>query len=178
MALPVRSGNLDREPLLVARSDCACGAGRAHRSLSGGAAFASRRARGAYRHHVRTLRLMSAAVRTLTNMPDELQIVSFSTVQQLWSWLERHDDSHPGVWVELQKTGSNEASISFHDLLEAGIAHGWSESTRRGHTSTSFLQKFTPRRTRGTTSERNLRIAKRLEGEGRMTPAGRQALGP
>ncbi len=69
------------------------------------------------------------------------------------------------------------ASIGFHDLLEAGIAYGWSESTRRAHDSTSYLQKFTPRRTRGTTSERNLAIADRLEAEGRMTPAGRQALG-
>ena len=69
------------------------------------------------------------------------------------------------------------ASIGFHDLLEAGIAYGWSESTRHPHDSTSYLQKFTPRRTVGTTSERNLAIAERLEAEGRMTPAGRQALG-
>lgn len=121
--------------------------------------------------------LMSAVMRILIDMPDELQIVSFPTVQHLWSWLERHHDAHPGVWVELQKAGSPEASIGFHDLLEAGIAYGWSESTRRGHTPTSFLQKFTPRRTRGTTSERNSRIADRLESEGRITPAGRRALG-
>ena len=119
---------------------------------------------------------MSAAVRTLSTMADDLPIVSFRTVQQLWSWLDRHHDAHPGVWVELQKAGSLEASISFHDLLEAGLAYGWSESSRRSHTPTSFLQKFTPRRTQGTTSDRNARIADRLEGEGRMTPAGRRAL--
>lgn len=110
-------------------------------------------------------------------MSDELPIISFSTVQELWSWPEWHRQAHPGVWVELQRAGSTKASISFHDLLEAGIAYGWSESTRRGHTSTSYLQKFTPRRTRGTTSGRNIRIADRLEREGRMTTAGRLALG-
>jgi uncharacterized protein YdeI (YjbR/CyaY-like superfamily) len=110
-------------------------------------------------------------------MAGDLQIVAFPTAGELWSWLERHHDVHPGVWVELQKAGSTAPSVGFHDLLEAGIAYGWSESTRRGHSSTSYLQKFTPRRSRGTTSDRNLRIADRLEREGRMTPAGLRALG-
>lgn len=110
-------------------------------------------------------------------MPDELPIVAFATAEQLWSWLEVHHAAHPGVWVRLQKARSGVPSVRFHDLLEAGIAFGWSESTRRGHDSTSYLQRFSPRRTRGTTSARNLAIADRLEAEGRMTPAGRRALG-
>ncbi len=110
-------------------------------------------------------------------MSAEFETRSFTTVEELWSWLERHHLTHAGLWVMLQKADSAVASVSFHDLLEAGIAHGWSESTRRAHESTSYLQKFTPRRTRGTTSKRNVTIAVRLEAEGRMTPAGRRALG-
>lgn len=110
-------------------------------------------------------------------MSDELEVVSFPTVEQLWSWLELHHATHPGVWVQLQKAASGVPSVGFHDLLEAGIAYGWSESTRRAHDAESYLQKFTPRRTRGTASHRNVAIADRLEAEGRMTPAGRQALG-
>lgn len=109
-------------------------------------------------------------------MADELEIIAFATVEQLWSWLEHHHATHPGVWVQLQKVGSGVPSVGFHDLLEGGIASGWSESTRRAHDASSYLQKFTPRRTRGTSSERNLAIARRLEVEGRMTPAGRRAL--
>jgi uncharacterized protein YdeI (YjbR/CyaY-like superfamily) len=122
-------------------------------------------------------RRMSVMARSVDTMPQELEIISFATVRQLWSWLELHHATHPGVWVHLQKTNSAEPSVSFHDVLEAGIAYGWSESTRRGQDRTSYLQKFTPRSTRGTTSDRNLSIADRLEAEGRMTPAGRQALG-
>lgn len=110
-------------------------------------------------------------------MLDGLEVTGFATVSELWSWLDEHHTTHAGVWVQLQKVGSPYPSIGFHDLLEAGIAHGWSESTRRAHDRTSYLQKFTPRRTRGTTSQRNLRLADRLEAEGRMTPAGRHALG-
>ncbi len=110
-------------------------------------------------------------------MVGDLDVVTFTTVDELRSWLADHDRQHPGLWVRLPKVGSGEPSITFHDLLEAGIAFGWSESTRRAHDATSYLQKFTPRRARGTTSVRNRAIADRLEAEGRMTPAGRAALG-
>lgn len=110
-------------------------------------------------------------------MPDELEIVAFTTVDQLWSWLGEHHESHPGVWVRLQRTSSPVPSVGFHDLLEAGIAFGWSESTRRAHDASSYLQRFTPRRRPGTASPRNVAIADRLEAEGRLTPAGRRALG-
>lgn len=119
---------------------------------------------------------MSAATPTVTDMSDDLEIIDFPTPAELWSWLDEHHATHAGVWVRLQKVGSPNRSIGFHDLLEAGIAYGWSESSRRAHDRTAYLQKFTPRRTRGTTSQRNLAIAERLEVEGRMTPAGRQAL--
>jgi len=108
---------------------------------------------------------------------DELETVSFASVGQLWGWLDAHHATHPGVWVQLSKESSAVPSVTFRDLLEAGIAYGWSERTRRSHDVTSYLQKFTPRRTVGTTSDRNLSIADRLESEGRMTPAGRRALG-
>jgi uncharacterized protein YdeI (YjbR/CyaY-like superfamily) len=107
----------------------------------------------------------------------DLDIVAFASSGELWSWLADHHQIHPGVWVQLQKASSALLSASFHDVLEAGIAFGWSESTRRAYDRTSYLQKFTPRRRPGTTSQRNLAIADRLEAEGRMTPAGRWALG-
>src|SRR5262245_58952796 len=110
-------------------------------------------------------------------MTGDLEVIGFTTTVQLWSWLDENHASHRGLWVQLQKAGSPQASVSFHDLLEAGIAFGWSESARKAFDRTSYLQKFTPRRTRGTTSQRNLAIADRLETEGRMTPAGRKALG-
>lgn len=110
-------------------------------------------------------------------MADDLEIMAFPTTQVLWAWLEANHTTHPGVWVRLQKVGSPVPSVGFHDLLEAGIAFGWSESSRRAYDATSYLQRFTPRRARGTTSPRNTMIADRLAAEGRMTSAGLAALG-
>lgn len=104
-------------------------------------------------------------------------VLEFADVAGLWAWLAAHHDSHPGGWVRLSKARSTRPSVSFHELLEAGLAYGWSESTRRGYDADSYLQRFTPRRGRGTLSQRNRLIAEQLEREGRMTPVGRRALG-
>lgn len=117
------------------------------------------------------------AVDSVHQVTEDLEIRAFTTTEQLWSWLTDHHERHPGLWVRLQKVGSTEPSVTFQDLLEAGIAFGWSESTRRGLDDRSYLQKFTPRRNRGTASPRNREIADRLETEGRMTAEGRRALG-
>jgi uncharacterized protein YdeI (YjbR/CyaY-like superfamily) len=111
--------------------------------------------------------------------PAEPPIVEFATVEELWAWLASRParEVDPGVWVRLFRVSSARQSIRFEDLLEAGIAHGWSESGRRSFDAESYLQRFSPRRTTGTTSERNRRIAARLEAEGRMTDSGRRALG-
>jgi uncharacterized protein YdeI (YjbR/CyaY-like superfamily) len=106
-----------------------------------------------------------------------LEVVEFADLEALRSWLADADVSHPAVWVRLRKARSAVPSVTFHELLEEGIAFGWSESSRHAFDEDSYLQRFGPRRGQGTTSERNLRIAARLEGEGRLTEAGRRALG-
>ena len=106
-----------------------------------------------------------------------LEVVAFEDVAGLRAWLEEVGTSHPGVWVRLQRAKSKHPSVTFHDLLVEGIAFGWSESTRHAYDNQSYLQRFTPRRTRGTASERNKRIATELEEAGRMTDTGRAALG-
>ena len=104
-------------------------------------------------------------------------VVTFASRDELWAWLAEHGTSHPGLWVRLANARGDFASVTFHELLEAGIAFGWSESSRRSYDRGSYVQRFTPRCARGTASERNRAIAARLESEGRMTPAGRRALG-
>ena len=103
--------------------------------------------------------------------------IVFASRGELWSWLGTHAADHPAIWVRLANSRKAFPSVTFHELLEAGIAFGWSESTRRAGDHESYLQRFGPRRARGTTSERNRRIADELERTGKMTDAGRVALG-
>lgn len=101
-----------------------------------------------------------------------MPVQSFSTLAELHEWLVDNHAEHAGVWVRLRRAGSRVPSATFTDLLEEGLCFGWSESTRHPWDDDSYLQRFTPRRTRGTTSERNRRLVVALVEQGRMTPAG------
>lgn len=110
-------------------------------------------------------------------MQPDLPIMTFETVGNLREWLESNHTSSTGILVRIYKKGTNIPSVSFEEVLEEGLCFGWSESMRLKGDDVSYLQKFTPRKTKGTTSERNRRYAKRLIEEGRMTLAGRTVLG-
>ena len=110
-------------------------------------------------------------------MRPELPTLEFTHREDLHTWLEQNHSSSPGIFVRVYKKVTGVPSISFEDLLEEGLCFGWSESLRLKGDEKSYLQKFTPRRTRGTTSDRNLRYAQRLINEGRMKPEGLRALG-
>ena len=105
-----------------------------------------------------------------------LDVVAFDDRASLRDWLTAHHETHPGVWVRLGRAGSGRPSVTFTDLLEEGLCFGWSESTRHAGDESTYLQRFTPRRGRGTASVRNRRLVERLGTEGRMTAAGYRAL--
>lgn len=110
-------------------------------------------------------------------MKTDFPIIEFQDVAALRQWLEANHATSPGILVRIYKRGSGIASVSFEDVLDEGLCFGWSESLRLKGDGNSYLQRFTPRKTKGTTSERNRRHAERLIREGRMTPAGLAALG-
>jgi uncharacterized protein YdeI (YjbR/CyaY-like superfamily) len=101
-----------------------------------------------------------------------LPILSFPKREDLRAWLEAEHNISQGIWVRLFKKSSGIASISFDELLDEGLCFGWSESLRHKYDDYSYLQKFTPRKRTGTTSERNKAHIKRLVAAGLMTPAG------
>ena len=109
-------------------------------------------------------------------MTDELPVIAFADETALRGWLEANHGTSPGIWVRIAKRGSGVASVTFEEVLELGLCFGWSESKRIRGDGASYLQRFTPRKTRGTTSERNRALAVRLSAEGRMTASGLRAL--
>ena len=80
------------------------------------------------------------------------------------------------MWIRVFKKSSGIPSITFEQLLDEGLCFGWSESIRRSYDEKSYLQKFTPRKTKGTASERNRRRIQDLIDAGKMTQAGLEVL--
>jgi uncharacterized protein YdeI (YjbR/CyaY-like superfamily) len=109
---------------------------------------------------------------TAVEVVDGLPVLPFSARADLRAWLEANGGTSAGIWVRLFKQGSGVSSVSFGDLLEEGLCFGWSESQRRRYDDHSYLQRFTPRKARGTTSARNRALIDQLVAAGRMTPAG------
>ncbi len=113
-------------------------------------------------------------------MPDsdhDLPLLSFANAKQLRDWLTAHHATSKGIWLRIFKKRSGVESVLFEEVLDEGLCFGWSESKRRSYDANSYLQCFTPRKTAGTQSERNLKQARLLTQAGRMTPAGLKALG-
>lgn len=107
----------------------------------------------------------------------ELTTMEFVSRKELRSWLEANHTSSPGIFVRIFKKHSGMAGVSFEEVLDEGLCFGWSESKRLGFDKISYLQRFTPRRGRGTSSSRNLEHAKILVAQGLMTDAGLKSLG-
>lgn len=105
-----------------------------------------------------------------------LPLLEFESRTHLRQWLMTNHATSPGIWMRMFKVRSAVPSITFEDLLDQGLCFGWSESLRHGGDQQSYLQRFTPRKARGTTSPRNLDRARALIASGEMTDAGRYAL--
>ncbi|HII84056.1 MAG TPA: hypothetical protein HA271_04280 [Methanobacterium subterraneum] len=107
----------------------------------------------------------------------ELPILSFNSAKELREWLMENHALSSGIWLRIYKKNSGVESVTFEEVLDEGLSFGWSEGKRIKGDEKSYLQRFTPRRTIGTTSKRNLEHVKRLIRENQMMPSGLKALG-
>ena len=110
-------------------------------------------------------------------MKDDLPVMSFEDGSSLREWLAANHRESKGLWVRIFNSRAQRPSVTFEDLLEQGLCFGWSESKRARGDETFYLQRFTPRRRPGTTSDRNRKLVQRLLAEGKMTESGLEALG-
>ena len=90
-------------------------------------------------------------------------------------WLGHNHTTSDGVWLVMAKkgrTGTAPTSLLGTESLEEALCHGWIDGTRRSRDDDTFLQRYSPRRSRSTWSKRNVAHVTRLAEEGRMLPAG------
>jgi uncharacterized protein YdeI (YjbR/CyaY-like superfamily) len=102
----------------------------------------------------------------------ELPVLAFDSATSPRSWLIANHAESDGIWLKIFKKNSGVPSFTFEEVLDEGLCFGWSESLRRRGDNQYYLQRFIPRRTKGTTSERNREHIERLICENPMTPFG------
>jgi uncharacterized protein YdeI (YjbR/CyaY-like superfamily) len=89
------------------------------------------------------------------------------------AWLAGHHGDPAGVWLILAKKATTRpTSLTYDQALDEALCFGWIDGQVRRRDEATYLQRFTPRRSRSSWSRRNVGIVERLVAEGRMQPAG------
>ena len=105
-------------------------------------------------------------------MADDLPELAFADQAAFEAWLEEHHATEPGVWIRIAKKASGIATVTAAQAIEVCLCFGWIDGQRRPRDETTFLQRYTPRRSRSKWSKINREKVEALIAEGRMRPAG------
>lgn len=89
------------------------------------------------------------------------------------AWLAAQHAEAGAIWLVLAKKGTLQpTSLTYDQALEEALCHGWIDGQVRRRDEITYRQRFTRRRARSNWSKRNVELAQRLIGEGRMRPPG------
>jgi uncharacterized protein YdeI (YjbR/CyaY-like superfamily) len=93
--------------------------------------------------------------------------------RQAWRrWLEKNHASKKEIWLVYYKKHTMKARIPYDDAVEEAICFGWIDSTVRRLDDERYAQKYTPRSERSKWNQRNVKRARKMIKQGKMTPAG------
>ena len=76
------------------------------------------------------------------------------------------------LFLRIFKKDSGIPSVTYAEALDQALCFGWIDGQKLPFDANSWVQRFTPRRTKGGWSKINVAHVDRLIQEGQMTPAG------
>jgi uncharacterized protein YdeI (YjbR/CyaY-like superfamily) len=106
--------------------------------------------------------------------PDPTTIKTFRSAAALARWLRRYHARESELWLRIYKKGSGVPTVTAAQALDEALCWGWIDGIRKAFDDQSFLQRYSPRRSRSAWSQINREHVARLTAAGRMTPHGQQ----
>jgi uncharacterized protein YdeI (YjbR/CyaY-like superfamily) len=103
---------------------------------------------------------------------DPRHVHAFADEAAFQRWLAAHHATEAEVWIKMHKKSSGLASVTPAQALDVALCFGWIDGIRKSLDERSFLQRYTPRRSRSVWSQVNRDNVARLVAAGRMTPHG------
>jgi len=100
------------------------------------------------------------------------KVREFKTAESFYKWLSRHHNKEDELWIRIHKVGSGLKSITPKEAVDVVLCWGWIDAVRKGLDERSYLQRYTPRRSKSIWSQTNVDNVTRLVKEGRMTEYG------
>lgn len=97
---------------------------------------------------------------------------SFRSSEELRAWLTKEHTRATGLLLRIYKKDSGVASVTYAEALDQALCFGWIDGQKLPLDAKSWVQKFTPRRSRSGWSKKNVAHVDRLIQASQMTPAG------
>jgi uncharacterized protein YdeI (YjbR/CyaY-like superfamily) len=105
-----------------------------------------------------------------------LKTLTFGSSKEFRSWLQKNHAGHEGIWLRIFKKDSGGKSITYAEALDQALCYGWIDGQKQAKDERSWLQKFSPRRTKSGWSRVNTGHVERLIKAGLMADAGLKAV--
>jgi uncharacterized protein YdeI (YjbR/CyaY-like superfamily) len=106
--------------------------------------------------------------------PDSKKIKRFRTEAAFEAWLRKNHARATEVWLRIFKKDAGVPTVTTTQALDVALCWGWIDGIRKALDDRSFLQRYSPRRTRSIWSQINRAHVARLTAAGRMTPHGQR----
>jgi uncharacterized protein YdeI (YjbR/CyaY-like superfamily) len=107
-------------------------------------------------------------------IPDPKNIKSFRSAAGLERWLSKHHDRANELWLRVYKKDSGRPTVTIAEALDLALCWGWIDGLRKAYDENSFLQRYSPRKSKSIWSRINRENVARLTAAGRMTPHGQK----
>jgi uncharacterized protein YdeI (YjbR/CyaY-like superfamily) len=107
---------------------------------------------------------------------DDAERVHPETVEDWHAWLAEHHDRSDGVWLVAWKRHTGRPRMTYEEAVTEMLAWGWIDSKAGRLDDDREMVWSSPRRKGSDWSRSNKERVARLEAEGRLMPAGRDAI--
>jgi uncharacterized protein YdeI (YjbR/CyaY-like superfamily) len=99
----------------------------------------------------------------------------FKSPADFHKWFETHHESETELWVGYYKKDSGKPSITWPQSVDQALCFGWIDGIRKRIDEISYMIRFTPRKSRSTWSNVNIKRAGELIEQDLMQPTGLKA---
>jgi uncharacterized protein YdeI (YjbR/CyaY-like superfamily) len=106
--------------------------------------------------------------------PDPKKVKTFRTEAAFEGWMRKNHARETEVWLRIFKKDSDVPTVTGAQALDVALCWGWIDGIRKGFDDRSFLQRYSPRRTKSIWSQINRDHIARLTAAGRMTAPGQR----
>src|SRR6185437_5938905 len=105
----------------------------------------------------------------------DVKIKIFKSAAEFRTWLEKNHDRVTELWLGFYNQRSGKKSITYREALEEALCYGWIDGVRKSVDQSTYMQRFTPRKTKSYWSAVNTQRFDELSAAGRVAPAGMKA---